>query len=319
VLSVITVAHGAKAHLARCLQSVTDASPLEGDYEQIVVDNASPDGAAEMVEQTFPNTILLRSAENLGFARAANMGLERASGDPILLLNPDCILPRNAVEELVGFLNSRPKVGAASPMLVTPTGSPQISYARFPRLYSHLVGLSPLGWLLPAKLKDCGFSGVPPSLEEQVPRPADAPAGSCLLVRRAAYEETGGLDERFFMYYEDIEWALRMARKGWERSYVPSVRVVHDMGATWADAPAGLQLAQSYQGKYRYFEVTRGPSAGKLVRWTTVGCARLNVLLGRILIAIGLGGDSWVKKREFNMTLLEVHREYLTDGTEAEL
>lgn len=315
MLSIITVAHGAKVHLARCLQSVIDASPLGGEYEQIVVDNASPDGAAEMVRKTFPDAVLLKNPDNLGFARAANMGLSRANGDPILLLNPDCILPPNAVEKLVGFFRSRPNVGAASPMLITPAGSPQISYARFPRLFSHLVGLSPLGWMLPARLKDCGFSGVPPTLEEQVPRPADAPAGSCLLVRRAAYEQTGGLDERFFMYYEDIEWALRMARKGWERYYVPSVRVVHDMGATWAAAPTGLQLARSYQGKYRYFEITRGPMAGKVVRWTTVGCAKLNVALGRLLVALGVGGESWIRKRESNIELLKVHREFLAGET----
>jgi N-acetylglucosaminyl-diphospho-decaprenol L-rhamnosyltransferase len=315
MLSIITVAHGAKEHLARCLQSVADASPLDGDYEQIVIDNASPDGAADMVEQVFPHVILLRNGENIGFARAANMGLLKANGDPILLLNPDCILPRNAAEELIRFLNSRPRVGAASPMLVTPAGTPQISYARFPRLFAHLLGLSPFGWVLPSPLKDCGFSGVPPSLDEQVPRPADAPAGSCLLVRRAAYEETGGLDERFFMYYEDIEWAFRMARKRWERYYVPAVRVVHDMGATWARAPTGLQLARSYQGKYRYFEITHSPMAGKLVRGTTVACARLNVLLGGILSGLGIGGDSWVRKREFNQRLLKVHRDFLTDGT----
>jgi GT2 family glycosyltransferase len=314
-LSIITVAHGAKEHLARCIKSVIDASPLDGEYQHIVVDNSSPDGAAEMVEEEFPEVILLKNSENIGFARAANQGLSRATGELMLLLNPDCILPSNAVEELVGFLNSRPNVGAASPMLVTPTGIPQISYARFPRLFAHLLGLSPLGWILPAWMKDCGFSGVPPTLEERVPRPADAPAGSCLLVRREAYEEAGGLDERFFMYYEDIEWALRMARVGWERYYVPSVRVVHDMGATWSNAPTGLQLARSYEGKYRYFAITYGPMAGNLVRWTTVSCARLNVLLGGILIGLRIGGDSWIRKRAFNQRLLKVHRDYLTGET----
>jgi hypothetical protein len=102
-----------------------------------------------------------------------------------------------------------------------------------------------------------------------------------------------------------------MAQKRWERYYVPSVRVVHDMGATWSKAPTGLQLARSYEGKYRYFEITYGLKAGKLVRWTTVGCARLNVLLGRMLIGLRVGGDSWIRKRDFNRRLLQVHRDYL--------
>ncbi|MBN1426226.1 glycosyltransferase family 2 protein [Candidatus Fermentibacteria bacterium] len=309
MVSIVTVTFNARDHVVNCLASVVEARPMDGTYEHIVVDNASDDGTAEAVA-AFDGVILLRSEENAGFARGANAGMSTAGGDYLLLLNPDCILPQGAVEGLVRFMEEHPGVGAASPMLVTPEGAPQISYARFPRLLPHLLGLSPLGWLLPRRLKDIGFSGVPPSLSEQDPRPVDAPAGSCLLVRRAALDATGGMDERFFTYYEDIDWAYRMARAGWQRYYVPAVRVVHDMGATWRTLPQGLQLARSYEGKYIYFSARHGPGAGALVRWTTLVCARLNLFLAALLSVLGFCNANWQRKRAFNRMLLSAHHTY---------
>ncbi len=310
MLSVVTVTFNARDHVLGCVASVEEACPMGGDYEHIVVDNASSDGTCEALASRHPSVILLRQDENRGFAAGANAGMLRARGGFFLLLNPDCLLPPQAAEGLVSFMEDHPSVGAASPMLLTPEGTPQISYARFPRLLPHLLGLSPLGWLVPAKVKDVGFSGIPPTLEERTPRRVDAPAGSCLMVRRAAYEATGGMDERFFTYYEDIDWAFRLREAGWESWYVPSIRVVHDMGATWRGMPDGLQLARSYEGKYLYFSRRHGPLAGRLVRATTVGCARLNVVLARCLATAGITTERWERKRAFNSALLQAHRTY---------
>jgi N-acetylglucosaminyl-diphospho-decaprenol L-rhamnosyltransferase len=312
VVSIVTVTFNARDHVIRCLGSVVAASPMGGDFEHIVVDNASDDGTAEAVANAFPGVTLIRHTENVGFARGANAGMRAASGGYMLLLNPDCVMPPGAVEHLVRFMDEHQRVGAASPMLVTPNGAPQISYARFPRLAPHLLGLSPLGWLLPRQMKDIGFSGVPPSIEEREPRLVDAPAGSCLMVRRAAYDATGGMDERFFTYYEDIDWAYRMAGEGWQCYYVPAVRVTHDMGATWRALPGGLQLARSYEGKYIYFSRRHGPGAGATVRWTTLACARLNVWIASILSCLGIARDGWQRKKAFNTTLLSAHRTYPT-------
>ncbi len=314
MLSVITVSFRSKAHLRQCLQSIRDASPLNGDYEHIVVDNDSHDGTVEMISSSFPEVMLFRNEQNVGFAKAVNQGMEAARGDMLLLLNPDCLVPSGAIEELKELLDTRPEVAAASPMLVTPQGDPQISYARFPRLVPHLLGLSPLGWLLPRRLKDIGFSGIPQRQGRGQPTPVDAPAGSCLLVRRAAYESVGGMDEDFFTYYEDIDWAYRMAKAGWERYYVPGVRIIHDMGATWGELPEGVQLFRSYEGKYRYFEKRHGRLGGNLVRWTTVCCARLNILIARILLALRVGGPSWRRKLDFNTLLLDVHKNQFKSG-----
>ncbi|MCU0610878.1 MAG: glycosyltransferase family 2 protein [Candidatus Eisenbacteria bacterium] len=311
MISIVTVTFNAREHARECLRSVISASPMAGDYEHIVVDNASGDDTAGMVAREFPGVILVRSGENLGFARGANLGMRRARGEHLLLLNPDCVLPAGAVEGLVRFMDDHPRAGAVSPMLLTPEGLPQISYARFPRLVPHLLGLSPLGWFVPGRFKDTGFGGVPPAREEKTHREVDAPAGSCLLVRRAAYESTGGMDERFFTYYEDIDWAYRMAQDGWLRFYVPSVRVTHDMGATWRTLPDGLQLARSYEGKYLYFTARCGRLGGPLVRWTTVWCARFNVLIGTMAARLGIRGGSWGRKLAFNSALLSAHRTYL--------
>jgi len=312
MISIVTVTFNARDHVLRCLRSVADAAPMRGDYEQIVVDNASGDGTAEAVARDFRGVTLIRQKENVGFARGANAGMRIAGGAYILLLNPDCLVPAGAVESLARFMDGHPQTGAASPMLVTPEGCPQISYARFPRLLPHLLGLSPLGWIVPRRVKDIGFSGVPPSLEEREPRPVDAPAGSCLMVRRAAYEATGGMDESFFTYYEDIDWAYRMDRQGWPCYYVPAVRVTHDMGATWRALPEGVQLARSYEGKYIYFSRRHGPVAGAAVRWITLACARLNVCIASLLSSLGIASDAWERKRAFNTTLLAVHRAYPT-------
>lgn len=312
MLSIVTVTFNARDHAVRCARSVVEAAPMGGRYEHIVVDNASEDGTAEAVADAVPAARLIRQQQNLGFARGANVGMRAAGGSYLMLLNPDCILPRGAAETLVAFMDAHGDAGAASPMLVTPEGRPQISYARFPRLLPHLVGLSPVGWCVPKRMKDVGFSGVPPSLEEEAPRLVDAPAGSCLIVRRSAYEATGGMDEGFFTYYEDIDWAWRMAERGWQRWYVPAVRVVHDMGATWRSLPQGLQLARSYEGKYLYFARRHGTFAGTLVRWTTLQCARLNVAIASATEALGLQSETWHRKRAFNTMLLDAHRTYLS-------
>jgi len=290
------------------MSSVVRSHPLNGDFEHIVIDNTPGDAVSSMINSEFPTSTLVKNAENRGFSRAVNQGLDIARGDIILLLNPDCIISKGNIEKLVAFLDTHPSTGAISPMLITPHGQPQISYARFPRLIPHILGLSPLGWFFPSKWKDMGFSGVPPSVHESEPRQVDAPAGSCILVRRTVYETVGGMDEGFFMYYEDIDWAYRMKKQGWERFYYPAVRITHDMGATWRTLPAEHQLYRSYEGKYLYFTKRYGYVGGWLVRIITLVCARLNVTLASIIVSLRIGGEQWRRKLEFNRFLLDAHK-----------
>jgi len=307
MISIITVTFGAVDHIRRCIDSVMRSRPFDGSYEHLIIDNTIGNEVSAVITSEFPHVVFVKNSRNRGFSRAVNQGLKKAGEEAILLLNPDCIVSDGDIEKLVEFLHANPSTGAISPMLITPDGEPQISYARFPRLIPHILGLSPLGWILPAPLKDMGFSGIPPSLDETEPRPVDAPAGSCMLVRRSVYEAIGGLDEDFFMYYEDIEWAYRMKKAGWDRFYLPAVRIIHDMGATWRALPAKRQLYRSYEGKYLYFAKRYGYVAGRLVRTITLVCARLNVILASVLVSLRIGGEQWKRKLQFNRFLLDAH------------
>jgi GT2 family glycosyltransferase len=129
------------------------------------------------------------------------------------------------------------------------------------------------------------------------------------------------LDEDFFMYYEDIEWAYRMKKAGWDRFYIPAVRIIHDMGATWRALPAKRQLYRSYEGKYLYFAKRYGYVAGRLVRTITLVCARQNVILASVLVSLRIGGEHWKRKLQFNRFLLDAHAQTnrMDDGIDGKI
>ncbi|HET6319935.1 MAG TPA: glycosyltransferase family 2 protein [Chloroflexota bacterium] len=228
-LSLVILNYNTREHLRCCLESVRDGiSMLE--TEVLVVDNASSDGSAEMVTSEFPWVTLIRSPRNGGYAYGNNLGLAHARGAAILLLNPDTLLPHGALTRLLECLHEHPEAGVVGPKLMRPNGSMHLACRRsFPTPAVAFYRVSGLSQLFPRspRFGRYNLTYLDPDQAMQV----DSVCGACLLIRRVVVERIGLLDERFFMYGEDLDWCLRARQAGWTVRYEPSVVVHHQHGA----------------------------------------------------------------------------------------
>lgn len=223
-LSVIIVSYNVAQLLRACLRSVFASRGV--DLEVWVVDNCSSDGSADMVRQEFPEARLLESACNGGYAYANNLALRQAGGDYLLLLNPDTELPPDALAEMVVFMEARPEVGMVGPKLEREDGSLDLACRRsFPSpaiSFYRMVGLSQR-FPKSRRFGRYNLTYLDPDQEAEV----DSVVGAFMMVRRAAVEQVGLLDETFFLYGEDLDWAMRIKRAGWKVMYNPRVTVLH--------------------------------------------------------------------------------------------
>jgi hypothetical protein len=234
-LGVVIVSFNTCALLRSCLQAVfASQGPLS--FRVCVVDNASDDGSADMVQAEFPQVHLIRNEENVGYPRANNQGL-RAFGfgrDVLatdrpefgLLLNPDTEVPTNALWDMMAFMRADPTIGMAGPKLVRPDGSLDLACRRsFPSPEVSLYRLSGLSRLFPSSPRFGRYNMTyrDPDLIIEV----DSVVGAFMMVRGAAIAQVGLLDEQFFMYGEDLDWAFRFKEAGWRVFYNPAVTVLH--------------------------------------------------------------------------------------------
>jgi hypothetical protein len=237
-LAIVIVNYRTRDLLRECLQSIYES---RGDfsYQVCVVDNCSQDGSCTMVKEAFPQAQLIESDVNGGYAYANNLGLrafgftQTGDGEPsesapkyALLLNPDTLLPPSALQEMLDFMEAHPKAGVAGPRLVLADGSLDLACRRsFPSpevSFYRLVGLSRLF----PKSKRFGRYNLT-CLDPDEVAEVDSVVGAFMLVRAEALKQVGLLDESFFMYGEDLDWAYRIKKAGWKVYYNPQVTVLH--------------------------------------------------------------------------------------------
>lgn len=228
MLSIVIVNWNTRALLEKCLASIQRYAPFE-PVEVIVVDNASDDGSAEMVCAHFPHVRLLVQGTNLGYARGNNIGIRAASGDFILLLNPDTEFVDDSLQRAVDLLRSMPSVGVLAARLLNPDGSTQSSLRSFPRPLPVLFDLLGIARFFPrsrffGKYRYRFFDYDSPAEVEQ-------PMGTFLMTRKEVFDQVGLFDERFPIFFNDVDWCLRVRNAGWMVYYHPKVRVVHYGGA----------------------------------------------------------------------------------------
>ena len=238
-IAIVIVNYNTKNLLRTCLQSVY-ASQGDFSYHVTVVDNNSRDGSVKMAVTEFPQARVISAPKNGGFAYANNIGLRSyqftQTKTPTvlpryaLLLNPDTELPPTALKEMLSLMDARPQLGAAGPRLILPDGSLDKACRRaFPTPMSFIyrgLGLSNLFSNHP-HFAQYNLSYLPEDQETEV----DSVVGAFMLVRREAIETVGLLDESFFMYGEDLDWAYRIKQAGWKIWYYPKVIVYHHKGA----------------------------------------------------------------------------------------
>jgi GT2 family glycosyltransferase len=229
-LSVVIVSYECREHLLRCLTSLREAG-REVASEVIVVDNASTDGTVPAVRQCFPEVEVVASRRNRGFAWACNRGIERSTGRFILLLNPDTVVPADGLSRAVDALESRPQVGMLGCKLVRPDGRLDKACKRgIPTPLGSLAYFTGLSRLAPRSRRLASYTAG--HIGEDETAVVDAVNGAFMLVRREAIDEVGPLDERYWLYMEDLDWCHRFALHGWPVLYWPEVEVVHVKGAS---------------------------------------------------------------------------------------
>jgi len=268
-LAIVIVSYNVRELLRACLTSVYEGLGRCGLRGQVwVVDNASPDGSAEMVRRDFPQVHLIANRRNLGFAAANNQALRRIlkGREPpsyVLLLNPDTVVLGSALEVMTRFLDENPGVGLVGPKLLYPDGRLQHSAFRFPGLAQVFFDFFPLhGRLLESRLN----GRYPRSLYEKgKPFPIDHPLGAAMMARRRTIEDVGLLDEGFFMYCEEIDWCMRMKQAGWEIYCVPKAEIVHHVARSTGQFRERM-FVELWKSRYRLFDKHRHPLFCQAVR-----------------------------------------------------
>ena len=259
LLSIIVVNYNTSDLLARCLDSIFEDDTSR--WEVIVVDNGSTDNSVALVEARFPQVTLLASPQNLGFSGANNLALRQARGDFFLLLNTDTRVPPGSLGPMVAHMAANLWIGALGPRLVNASGELELSCGRHPNLASEIVHK-----LLLHKAFPFFRFGRWNHLDR---RPVGWVTGACLMVRREAAEQTGFLDQGFFMCYEDVDWCMRIDRAGWQIIYYPDVEIEHDRGGT-ISRNLGELLVISQESQYYLFQKHFGPASLNLMRLLTV-------------------------------------------------
>lgn len=226
-LSIIIVTYNQFDKVRACLASVF-SSRLNGiSFEVIVVDNSSPDGDIKSLSPEFPSVKFICSPANLGMGAGNNLGADAASGDYLLILNPDTELHSNAIKVMLDYLKANPQAGIIGPKLIYPDGERQTSCYRFPNLLLPFFRRTFLGRLMPKYLDSYLMANAD---FDEVQKVEGWIMGSCLMLPTALFRKLGGFDERFFMYFEDTDLCQRISRSGLEVVYQPNATVIHHHG-----------------------------------------------------------------------------------------
>ncbi len=223
-LSIVIVNYKTKGLLKQCLRGIADCR-LTFDHEVIVVDNNSGDGSVEMVGRQFPTVTLINSPVNVGFAAGMNLGFRRAAGRFIMTLNTDVAVFSGAIEALKNHLERHPRTGLAVPKLINPDGSTQLSTFLFPTFWVALWRRTPIG-RLPGPRRSLRRFLMADWSHNDV-RPVGWALGGALFLRRAALDQVGLFDERFFLFLEDVDLCRRFWEHGWSVEFVPAAEMVH--------------------------------------------------------------------------------------------
>jgi len=258
-LAIVIVSFNARADLERCLDSLRTAPPST-PHEIVVVDNASTDASAD-VARGRPGIRVIEMGRNAGFAAANNAGIRTSSGELVLLLNSDTIVPAGAIDRLVDRLLADPAVGVAGPRIVDGDGRVERSFGPM---------ISPLNEARQkaiGRLYDAGVGAVVRHVEATTRREqfVDWVSGACLLVRRAVAQDVGLLDERFFLYTEDVDFCHAVRARGYRVLFTPAAEIVHLRGKSRASAPKAANAA--YRRSQLAFYEKHHPRWAPLLRW----------------------------------------------------
>jgi len=300
-ISIIIVTWNVKDFLKQCLFSVFKETK-DIQIEVFVVDNASTDGTSEMVKEQFPQARLITAEKNLGYTKANNLAirtiLNEGKSDFFLLLNSDTVLKNNAVDQMASYLIKNPDVGAVSPALILPDGKFQTGTTGFlPTAWTGFAYFFFLFKLFPKKTKSFFIEPSYFSKKGNIVS-VDWMSGACIMLRKETIEKTGLMDEKYFIYADDLDWGKRIKKEGFLLHYLPWLYVLHYHGITFAQIYKKTNTDWLTM-LYAYVRKERGPFEYWLFRLFSIEGFFLRLFL--YILLFGLKRDANTKKKVKDM------------------
>lgn len=250
-VSVIIVSYNSASVLEPCLDALLNQE-YTGETEVIVVDNNSRDGTPEMVRRRYPWVKLIAGSENLGYSKGVNVGISRAAGRYFFILNPDTVVKKDSIQKLADFMDRTSDAGIVGPKLVFHDGNVQLSCRRFYTFKVLLLRRTPLGKLF--KNSKAVRDHLMLDFDHSSMREVDWILGAAMFVRREVVESVGLMDERFFLYFEDVDWCYRMKQNDLRVYYLPESVVVHGYARDSAQSVTNRSFISHLVSLFRYYE-----------------------------------------------------------------
>ncbi|HEX2043692.1 MAG TPA: glycosyltransferase family 2 protein [Acidimicrobiales bacterium] len=287
-VAAVVVNYNARDHLLECVRSLRD----EGVAEVVVVDNASTDGSGPALAAADPDAVFVPTGANLGFGRAANRGVAVTATPYVMILNPDALVHRGAVAALAAALDADEILAVVGPRVENPDGTLYPSARRFPDL-GVAAGHAFLGLLRPTNRFTRNYRML--DVDRTQAGAVDWVSGTCMLVRRSAFDAVGGFDEAYFMYVEDVDLCWRLWRTGWRVAYEPAARVTHTVGASSELAPYRM-IAAHHRSLLRFAAKSTTGARRALLPVVAAGLG-LRTVLAWAHRAVGLGAPGGLPRR----------------------
>jgi len=245
-MSIVLVCWNNKAYLDPCLKSLYECG-LKSTFDVIVVDNGSTDGSQQMLAEKYPDVMLIQNEGNVGLGKASNQGIEATKGRYVLLLNNDTLVNGFALDVLVEYLDANPEAGATAGKLLNPDGSFQSGFAPFSTLLEEFLIVTHIGEIL--------WPGYPSHGDSNEIKETGWMSSACLLVRRAALDQIGLLDEGYFIYGDEADLQYRLNNAGWKVVFLPSSAIIH-FGGRSMDRWKRRKMV--YRGKMLFYKKNYG-------------------------------------------------------------
>lgn len=286
-ISVIIVNWNSKDYLRACLQSLARHHPADLATEVIIVDGGSFDGCGEMLAKEFPYVVFIQSPDNIGFARANNLGARQARGQFLLLLNPDTEFVEDSLTVMHATLTAYPGIGAVGCRLLNSDRSLQTSCVQaFPTVLNQLLDSEFLRERFPRSAL-WGMQALHDRGEQ--PRAVEVLSGACILLRHECFEAVGGFSKEYFMYGEDLDLCFRIRSAGWKVCHVSTTRLLHHGGGSSRQAAGDFSNIMMRASVHRFIKTHQGPMAAAAYRITTSLGALVRLVLIAPLMLFGNG------------------------------
>ena len=249
-ISIIIVSWNTRELLEKCLNSIIK-NPLYHLTEIFVVDNNSSDASAEMVKEKFSTVKLITSDKNLGFAKANNLALKKATGEYILILNPDTEIFTDTLQQSIEFMQGNPQCGIMGCKMLFDNNKLQPSVRRFPNFWPIFLMFIKAPKILKNIKAINNYMATDFNYEKE--QEVDQIMGAYMFTRKEVIDKIGYFDERFFIWFEEVDLCLRNKKSGWKTMYNPEVTIIHHGGKSFSQQKFITNQKLFFKSAMKYF------------------------------------------------------------------